>query len=216
AAVHAQGVVDVESVEVADRAGLAAGASRRGELLVALDVDAPVGAGPGAQHADGAVVLAQGDDAARTRRRRLLLLGVLHGVGALAQRPAERPQGDAQALCQARNLRVDGHQTATFKMAVTTMLAIATGMRTFHAKRCSWSTRNRGKLKRTHMMMKLSRIILVKMISGPATFIQSATSSRPVQSNQLNGTPQPPRKSTEAMSENTPTVANSAMKKMRK
>src|SRR5215207_3355091 len=63
AAVHAQRVVDVEAVEQADRARLAAGATRRRQRLVALDVDAPVRAGAGAQHADRAVVLHQGDDA---------------------------------------------------------------------------------------------------------------------------------------------------------
>ena len=54
------------------------------------------------------------------------------------------------------------------------------------------------------------------MISGPATFIQSSTSSSVSQPNQLNGTPQPPRNSTAAMNANTPAVANSPMKKMRK
>src|SRR5215217_2216632 len=73
-----------------------------------------------------------------------------------------------------------------------------------------------GTEKRTHMMRNDSTIILANMISGPATFIQSATSSSVSQLNQLNGTPQPPRNSTAAISENTPTVANSAMKKIRK
>ena len=99
---------------------------------------------------------------------------------------------------------------------MTTMLARASGISSFQAKRWSWSSRKRGTLKRTHMMRNDSTIILVKRISGPPRFIQSATPSRLSQPNQANGTPQPPRKSTEAISENTPTVANSAMKKMRK
>ena len=37
-----------------------------------------------------------------------------------------------------------------------------------------------------------------------------------VQPNQANGTPQPPRNSTEAIRANTPAVANSPMKKIRK
>ena len=60
AAVHAERVVDVEAVERVDRAGLAALAPRRRLVLVALDVDAPVGALAGAQHADGAVLLVAG------------------------------------------------------------------------------------------------------------------------------------------------------------
>ena len=89
-------------------------------------------------------------------------------------------------------------------------------MRNFQAKRCSWSSRKRGTLKRTHMMRNVSRNIFVTRISGPPTFIQSSTSSSVSQLNQANGTPHPPRNSTEAISENTPTVANSAMKKIRK
>ncbi len=95
------------------------------------------------------------------------------------------------------------------------VLARASGMSTFQAKVCSWSSRNRGKLKRTHMMMKVSTNILVNMISGPARFIQLSTLSMVVQPNQSNGMPQPPRNSTEAMRANTPAVANSAMKKIR-
>ena len=52
AAVHAERVVDVEAVEARCRcAGLAALAAGRGQVLVALDVDAPVGALAGAEHA---------------------------------------------------------------------------------------------------------------------------------------------------------------------
>src|SRR5690606_40190014 len=62
-AVHAQRVVDVEAVEGADGALLAAGPAGRGLGLVALDVDAPVGAAAGAEHADGAVLGLESDDA---------------------------------------------------------------------------------------------------------------------------------------------------------
>ena len=96
------------------------------------------------------------------------------------------------------------------------MLASASGISTFQAKRCSWSSRKRGKLKRTHMMMNDRAIIFVNRINGPAMFIQSSTPSRLSHPNQANGTPHPPRNSTEAISEKTPTVANSAMKKIRK
>ena len=96
------------------------------------------------------------------------------------------------------------------------MLPSDTGMSTFQAKRCNWSSRNRGELKRTHMMMNAINIILVIMMMGPATFIQLATESTSVQPNHANGTPHPPRNSTEVSRENTPAVANSPMKKMRK
>ena len=66
------------------------------------------------------------------------------------------------------------------------------------------------------MMMNDSTIILVNMISGPPMFIQLSTESSVSHPNQANGTPQPPRNRIEAISENTPTVANSAMKKIRK
>src|SRR4051812_6937584 len=64
-AVHAEGVVDVEAVELIDLAGPAAGAAGRRLLLVALDVDAPVRTAAGAQHADRAVLLMKGDHTPR-------------------------------------------------------------------------------------------------------------------------------------------------------
>ena len=89
-------------------------------------------------------------------------------------------------------------------------------MRNFQAKRCSWSSRKRGTLKRTHMMRNDSTIIFVNRISGPPTFIQSATSSSRSQLNQRTGRPTRRGTAPQAISENTPTVANSAMKKIRK
>ena len=66
------------------------------------------------------------------------------------------------------------------------------------------------------MMTKTRSIIFVNMISGPTTFIQLSMLSTLVQPNHANGTPQPPRNNTDAMSAKTPAVANSPMKKMRK
>src|SRR3954453_18635317 len=74
------------------------------------------------------------------------------------------------------------------------------------------------------MTMKLKTTILVNRMSGPTTFIQLATPSKSpppvvegvVQPNQAKGTPQPPRNKTLAIRLNTPTAANSAMKKIRK
>ena len=60
--------------------------SRRGgrQVLVALDVDAPVGALAGAQHARRAVLLLERDDAARPGGGLFLLVRVLHGDRAAA------------------------------------------------------------------------------------------------------------------------------------
>src|ERR1044072_592552 len=78
AAVHAEGVVEVEAVEGLDRPGLATLAAGRPLLLVALDVDAPVGALTGAEHARGAVLLLEGDHAPGPPDGLLPLPGVLH------------------------------------------------------------------------------------------------------------------------------------------
>src|SRR5215211_4571655 len=77
-AVHAQRVVDVEPVEHRHRALTATFTPRRSLLLVALDVDAPVGARPCAQHADRAVLLLECDHAARAGSDLFLLVRVLH------------------------------------------------------------------------------------------------------------------------------------------
>jgi hypothetical protein len=76
-AVHAQGVVDVEAVEGGTHLDPATRLVGRLLFLVALDVDAPVGAVAGAQHADGAGLLVEGDDPASPGDRGLLLLGVV-------------------------------------------------------------------------------------------------------------------------------------------
>src|SRR5215216_6440245 len=99
-AVHAERVVDVEAVEEADRPLAAALAPRRPLLLVSFDVDAPVGALPRAQHADGAVLFLQRDDAPRSGGRVLPLVRVLRGDGALEHR-LER---DAEASDEPRSL----------------------------------------------------------------------------------------------------------------
>ena len=83
ATVHTQREVDVEAIESVDLAGLTAGTARRRLLLVTLDIDAPVGALTGAEHARSAVLLVQGDHSAGSGGRRFLLVRVLHGVGAL-------------------------------------------------------------------------------------------------------------------------------------
>src|SRR2546421_92522 len=70
-AVHAEGVIDVEAVEVLHRPRLAALASRRRLVLVALDVDAPVRTLAGAQQANRAGLFLDGDHAAGPGRRRL-------------------------------------------------------------------------------------------------------------------------------------------------
>src|SRR5438445_2837365 len=114
AAVHAQPVVDVEAVEKLDGPGLPPLPPGGSLVLVALDVDAPVGAAAGAQHADRAVLLVQGDHAASPHGRRLLLARVLHGDGGLQHR-LER---DAEAFDETGELGL-GHQKATFRIPVT-------------------------------------------------------------------------------------------------
>src|SRR5262249_31167486 len=119
-AVHAQGVIDVEAVEGADAAGLAAGSPRRRLFLVTLDVDAPVRARAGAQHADSAVALVQGDDTPGPDRRRFLLVRVLDRGRSTAEAPGrdgvgELLEGDPEAL-QHTGYEF-GHQNITLKVA---------------------------------------------------------------------------------------------------
>src|SRR3954447_2912459 len=57
AAVHAEREVDVEAIECVLLTRFAAFAPGRRQVLVTLDVDAPVGALPSAQHARSAVLL---------------------------------------------------------------------------------------------------------------------------------------------------------------
>ena len=66
------------------------------------------------------------------------------------------------------------------------------------------------------MMMNTNNIILVNIIKGPTTFIQLSIESIEVQPNHENGTPQPPRNSTDAIIAKTPAVANSPIKKIKK
>src|SRR4029079_13538139 len=117
-------------------------------------------AGAGAEHAGRAVVLAQGDHAPGPQRRRFLLVRGLHGGRTVGDGLAERLQGDAETLDQSRGL---GHQNATFRIAVSMMLARASGTRPFQANRCSWSSRRRGNVKRTHMMIAASSVIFASM-----------------------------------------------------
>jgi hypothetical protein len=96
-AVHAEGEVDGEAVEDVAAALAATGSGGRDRLLVGVDVDAPVRALAGAQHADRAVLLEEPDDAAGAGREFGLGVGVLRGDGLLRH----RAQGDGQALGQA-------------------------------------------------------------------------------------------------------------------
>ena len=143
-AVHTEREVDVEAIQGVLLAGLAAGATRRGLVLVALDVDAPVRALAGAQHAGSAVVLVKRDDTAGPGRGGLLDLRVLHGVRPLDQSTQHGSHGHAQALNEARQLQGRGHQKTTFRTPVSTMLSNDNGISTFQASCWSWSSRKRG------------------------------------------------------------------------
>src|SRR5689334_11877304 len=133
AAVHAQRVVDVEAVEHVDRTRPSALTARRTLLLVALDVDAPVGARTRAQHADGAVLLLQRDDATRARRGVFTFVRVLHRD----RRLQHRLQRDAEATHHSFDLALHRYFTATFKTPVTKMFTSAIGMSHFHAIACN-------------------------------------------------------------------------------
>ena len=90
AAVHAEREVDGEAVEDVALAGPAARRRRRQLLLVRVDVDAPVGALTRAEHARGAVLLGERDDASRPWRERRRDVGVLGRVRVPRQRPRRR------------------------------------------------------------------------------------------------------------------------------
>src|SRR3954469_11490076 len=136
-AVHAQRVVDVEAVEHAHRAVTTTLTPRWALLLVTFDVDAPVRTLPRAQHADRAVLFLECDDAPRARHGVFPLVRVLHRDGGLQHR-LER---DAEAADHPGDL-LAGHQVnQTLNTPVSSRLSRPSGMRTFHASDCSWSSR---------------------------------------------------------------------------
>src|SRR4029450_6848796 len=100
-AVHAERVVDVETVEHAHAPLTSTFTSWRSLLLVPFDVDAPVGALAREESAHRAFLFLERDHTPRPGRRVLALVWVLHGDGRLQHR-LER---DAQAADQSRELR---------------------------------------------------------------------------------------------------------------
>src|SRR5579884_368425 len=201
AAVHAERVVDVEAVEDADVPHSAAFATRRPLLLVPLDVDAPVGALPRTQHADGAVLLLERDHATRPRCGVLAFVRVLHRDRTLQH----RAEGHTESLDEPGELPAR-HQNATLKMPVTTTLARPIGIRTFHARACNWSSRRRGYVKRTQNITNATSISFANRTGTPRT-----SAAVPC----THGTAQPPRNSVAASAANANAVPNSAMKKKR-
>ena len=137
-------------------------------FLVGVDVDAPVGALARALVADRAVLLFQRDDASGPGRQVRLLLRVLLRDGARQQ----MLQGHHQALHQAdageRLARpaVGLDHRATFNTAVMRMSASASGIRTVHDSRWSWSSRRRGYVARSQMTKKESAPIFPAIHSG--------------------------------------------------
>jgi len=97
-AVHAQREVDGEAVKDVALALTPAFGGCRERLLVRVDIDAPVRALPGAQHAVRAVLLQQGDDAVGAGWQVRLRVWVLGGVG----RPAQRSGSGGKPLQKAR------------------------------------------------------------------------------------------------------------------
>jgi len=119
AAVHAERVIDREAVQDIALAGPASLALGRERLLVRVDVDAPVGALAPAQHAHRAVLLLEGDHAARAGREVLLLVRVLdHGVvlEEVLERhpePLEQPDPVGPASLLAELVRLKRHSFLT-------------------------------------------------------------------------------------------------------
>src|SRR5690606_15587524 len=165
-------------------------------LLVRVDVDAPVGALARAEHAGGAVLLQQRDDAARTLRQRRLLVRVLAGVRA----PREHPGGRAPSPHQAPH----DSTTPPTPTPVTASWSSATGSSTNQAKRCSWSSRTRGQATRNQRKTTPTAVAFSSVQSTPTT----ATSPQ--------GPRQPPRKSTVNSSAMTTMPAYSASRKKAK
>src|SRR5690606_7325454 len=184
-------------------------------------------AAAGAEHAHRAVLGLEGDHAAGPGDGDLgrALVRVLDGVGAdrrgrqhrldaplrehRLHEDDRRPlQADEEAL-EGERAGGPSHQNATFRTIVARMLTRARGMRAFHAKACSWSSRNRGNVKRAQKMRAPTSIIFTKSTSGPTTFMTLSSRSTP-------GIAQPPRNRVAARAAKTAAEANSAMKKSRK
>src|SRR5439155_14023502 len=95
----------------------------------------------------------------------------------------------------------------TFTMPVTTRLAIATGISTFHPSRISWSYRYRGSVARIQMKKYRKRNDLTR------NQVQDGTTSRTLSIATLgNGRSHPPKKSVLATEETTIMVAYPARK----
>ena len=88
--------VDREPVEDIPATGAPAFGRWRQLLLVRVDVDAPVRALPGTEHADRAVLLGQRDHAPAARRQLRRGVGVLRGHRA----PGQAPERRGQPMCE--------------------------------------------------------------------------------------------------------------------
>src|SRR5262249_4767997 len=146
-----------------------------------LDVDAPVGAGARAQHADRAVLLLERDDAARAGGRILSLVRVLHGD----RRLQHRLERDAEAADHAGKLGL--LHIAALKTPVRGLVSRPVGSTTCEASSCSWSARRRGKGKRPQNMRNPPAMILANSTSGPRKRIT------PIEMPHDAGSAQPPR-----------------------
>jgi hypothetical protein len=141
-AVHAQAVIDVETVEQLHGAGLATFTTRRGFVFVTFDVDAPVGAATRAEHARRAVLLFQRNHATSADRWVFAFVWVLHRLVRLEQFLHRDPKATGEAVENLFSFVFWGggqshDQNTTFKMAVAMMFKSEIGMRYFHA--IAWS-----------------------------------------------------------------------------
>jgi hypothetical protein len=146
---------------------------RRHLGLVTLDVDAPVGAVAGTQHADRARLLVEGDHAPGPGHRGLLDIGIHHRPQVLGGRkivlnmvdsvthiPFQRPYPGNVRLSSSDHHLEDGRHGD-----------VRQGERDedLPGDLCSWSSRKRGKVQRNQIMAKISRKTLATRMSGPRT-----------------------------------------------
>jgi hypothetical protein len=97
-AIHAQCVVNVETIEFVDCTRLATGTAWRSKFFVSFNVDAPVWTRTYAQHARCAVALVECNHSASAHWGCFLYVRVLNGIGALGDGFHHGAKGDSEAF----------------------------------------------------------------------------------------------------------------------
>src|SRR4051794_33657886 len=189
-AVHAQREVDREPVEHVPGLVLAALGARRDHVLVGVDVDAPGGTLPCAQHARGAVLLDECDHPPGAGRELGHRVGVVRGD----RTPRHRAHRHRETLDEAGSGHL--HCCITTTTEVSASWTSARGTSPCQARRCSWSSRIRGYATRTQITTNATTIVLRSVHSHPSWA--------------SNGPSKPPRNSTVVRAESTTMPAYSA------